>query len=468
MLSFVSHFALSGMVVTAIVLFHILSVRTAFGLFRKRRGIIMRRWWGVAGICLLLLDLPLAYTLLFYKDWHPLIADQTILVIRYPWLLLQFNAAIVGILVLGYRHVYMRFIRHIRPTAVEADDNGSVSPGEIESDSGQNAGPAPLILTPFDQTTNMMSLRNDMTNESELTRKPGSSDESDRRRFLKTAAFATGGLILNGAVLSAANDDRDDIIERRTIRIPNLPDALKGTTIAMLSDVHSSVFMSRSRMERYARMLNGLKADVIVIPGDFVNSKVREVYPFGEAFSGLSAPMGVYGVTGNHDYYSGDIEKIASEVEGAGIRLLRNENVRLEKNGVSFRLLGMDDDAIYDVRQYVENGVTEKGRVENVMRGIAADEPTILLSHKPYPFEEYGAMGIDLTLSGHTHGGQIVLARVDRMNVSFASLASTYISGLYKAHSNPASQMYISRGIGTAGIPIRWNCPPEVTHITLV
>ena len=90
----------------------------------------------------------------------------------------------------------------------------------------------------------------------------------------------------------------EKVIERVNIRIPNLPAALSGTTIGLLSDVHSSVFMNRSRMERYAKTLNSLKADLIVLPGDFVNSKVREVFPFGEAFSGLSAPLGVYGVTG--------------------------------------------------------------------------------------------------------------------------------------------------------------------------
>lgn len=235
----------------------------------------------------------------------------------------------------------------------------------------------------------------------------------------------------------------------------------------MISDIHSSLFMSRDTMEQYARTLQSLKAELIVLPGDFVNSKTREVYPFAEAFSGLTAPLGVYGVTGNHDYYTREIDTVTKEVEQAGIRLLRNENLRIEKNGVGFRLLGIDDDAIYDVRQYLRDGKTEKGRIEHMLKGIQGGEPTVFLCHKPYPFEEYAQLGMDLMLSGHTHGGQIVLGKLDKLNVSVASLASTYIAGLYKARSNPEAQMYISRGIGTAGLPVRINCPPEVTHITL-
>ena len=289
-----------------------------------------------------------------------------------------------------------------------------------------------------------------------------------RRRFIQSSAIALGGLAANVSILSAANTDEDSRIERIKIRIPGLPEELKGTTIGMISDVHSSLFMSRDRMERYATTLQSLKADLIVLPGDFVNSRSREVYPFAEAFSRQSAPLGVYGVTGNHDYYTREIELVAKGVEDAGIKLLRNENIRIEKNGKSFWLMGLDDKDIYEVKDYLKDGKTEKGIVENLVRGVQDDEPKILLCHKPYPFEEYATLGVDLMLSGHTHGGQIVLGRLDRLNVSVASLASTYISGLYKAHANQNAQMYVSRGIGTAGIPLRVNCPPEVTHLMLV
>src|SRR5690606_32703038 len=105
-------------------------------------------------------------------------------------------------------------------------------------------------------------------------------------------------------------------------------------------------------------IINSLNADIIVVVGDFVNSKLHEVYPFGEAFSQLSAPMGVYGVTGNHDYYTRELKAVTYQVEQAGIKLLRNSNLPLEKNGERIWLAGMDDGDIYEVRQYIQDGKT--------------------------------------------------------------------------------------------------------------
>jgi predicted MPP superfamily phosphohydrolase len=120
------------------------------------------------------------------------------------------------------------------------------------------------------------------------------------------------------------------------------------------------------------------------------------------------------------------------------------------------------------VKPYLQNGRSEKGTIENMLRGIPENAPKIFLCHKPYPFEEYSSLGVDLMLSGHTHGGQIVIAQLDNINLSFATLASRYVAGLYRARSNRKSQLYITRGIGTVGLPVRINCPPEVTQLVLV
>lgn len=445
MLSLLSQFGLNVIIVCVVLLVHGTAAWMAIGRVGERRRIDKwkARLWAAAVIAIL--DLPLAYLQLVYKSWHPPAADRIIAVIWIPWSLLQLNLLFLGSVAIAYGMygAVARFMRRMKgarrltPAATSITvnhDDMSKADSNVRHDSPDNAG-SPLF---------------------------------HRRKFLQTSALAMGGFLLNGSVLAAANGREESRLERIAVRIPNLPEGLKGTTIAMISDIHSSLFMNRRNMEHYAGILKGLKADLIVLPGDFVNSKTREVYPFAEAFSGLEAPLGVYGVTGNHDYYTREIETVAAEVGQAGIRMLRNENIRIEKNGVAFRLLGIDDDAIYDVREYLRDGKTEKGKIENLVRGIGESEPTIFLCHKPYPFEEYARLGIDLTLSGHTHGGQIVLGRIDRLNVSVASLASTYIAGLYKARSNPESQMYVSRGIGTVGLPVRINCPPEVTHITLV
>src|SRR5205823_5243254 len=116
-----------------------------------------------------------------------------------------------------------------------------------------------------------------------------------------------------------------------------------GFTIALLSDVHSSVFMTKETMLRYARAANSLGADMIAVVGDFVNSRVDEVYPFAEAFSELKARDGVYGVLGNHDYYSRDVETVARNVNECGIKLLINDRVTLERQHKKLYLLGADD-----------------------------------------------------------------------------------------------------------------------------
>ena len=428
MILLVSQFTLNLLMVGGAILFHLLTARLVVAYMRRRRPILSRNAWGWTAVSLILLDLPLVYLQLLYKSWHPLWADQVMSLTWVPWALLQANALLLGIALGTHRWIYTPLRKSFMKKKRRRVDQVSVVNRKVPYN--------PLVIP--------------------------------RRQFIRSATFALGGIAANATFLGAANSDEDSIVERIKIRVPNLPEELKGTTIGMISDIHSSLFMGRERMQRYAETLQELKADLIVLPGDFVNSRSQEVHPFAEAFSRLSAPHGVYGVTGNHDYYTREIDIVTKEVEEAGIKLLRNENVQIKKDGTTFRLLGIDDDAIYDIRDYLKDGRTEKGTIENLTNGIGEEEPTIFLCHKPYPFEQYAELGIDLMLSGHTHGGQIVLAKLGKLNVSVASLASTYISGLYKAHANHDAQMYISRGIGTVGIPLRINCPPEITHIMLV
>lgn len=461
MLSHLSQFQLNALLVLGVMLFHAVGVWSLATLRRRGGGGTSRgRVWRWAAPGILLLDFPIIYLQLFYKSFHPLIVDRILSLIWIPWGIVLLNVSVLCAAAIFY-HVSIFSFRLLKRAKKEM--RGEEEKPPIRVDLVAEAGP----MTVTDTTMTMKTID---THKDPEGNAPETGDDSPlyhRRRFIQTGAFALGGLFLNASVLAAANGREENTVDRIVVRIPNLPEGLKGTTIAMISDIHSSLFMTRDNMEHYARILKSLKADLIVLPGDFVNSKTREVYPFAEAFSGLHAPLGVYGVTGNHDYYTREIDVVAREVEQAGIRVLRNENLRIEKNGVGFRLLGIDDDAIYDVRDYLREGKTEKGRIENLVKGIGPKEPTIFLCHKPYPFEEYAQLGIDLMLSGHTHGGQIVLGKLDRLNVSVASLASTYIAGLYKARSNPSAQMYVSRGVGTVGLPVRINCPPEVTHVTL-
>jgi predicted MPP superfamily phosphohydrolase len=194
---------------------------------------------------------------------------------------------------------------------------------------------------------------------------------------------------------------------------------------------------------------------MIAVPGDFVNANVREIAPFGEAFSALRAPSGVFGVLGNHDFYTGSPDIVAREVTSCGIRVLRNESIEIRKNGARISVLGVDD-----IGRYATAPMLMDKTIASAPPGVVR----ILLCHRPYFIQEAAERNIGLILSGHTHGGQIVFARIGNAVIAPARIASPYIWGKYRLND---THMYVSRGVGTVALPIRINCPPEITLITL-
>lgn len=285
-----------------------------------------------------------------------------------------------------------------------------------------------------------------------------------RRVFLHSSILGVSGLALTSFTRGIVQ--RNDIeITRREFTIPNLPKAFEGKTITFLSDIHSGPFMDLQELKRIVGIVNDLHSDMIVIPGDFVTSEADEVHPFSEAMAGLRAPLGVYACTGNHDYYAG-VDKVSRAVEEAGFTLLRNENTAITINGESVWMIGVDDNDSRTISHYVEGKPAP--HIETAWRGVPENAASILLCHKPYNFEDFAKTNVGLILAGHTHGGQIVLARIGRTAIAFTSLASQYVNGLYLPQdSRSKTHMYVSRGIGVVGIPIRLNCPPEITKITL-
>jgi predicted MPP superfamily phosphohydrolase len=213
--------------------------------------------------------------------------------------------------------------------------------------------------------------------------------------------------------------------------------------------------MTRAEMDACVLALLSVDADVIVVPGDFVTSATEEVYPFAESFSALHAPSGVYGVMGNHDFFAADPDRVAREVNDCGIRLLHNERTLVTKGGGSIALVGIDD---------VGRPERASAYLRSALRGASPEVPSILLCHRPYFLPQAAEEGIDLVLSGHTHGGQIVFGRFGNVTLTPAQLFSPYVWGHYR---HGAAQMFVSRGVGTVGLPMRINCPPEIVVITL-
>lgn len=283
---------------------------------------------------------------------------------------------------------------------------------------------------------------------------PSTALDHRRRKFIRQSLTVLTGAAFTGSAYGAFRKDKYEMTEL-SIPFINLPSGFEDFSITLISDIHSSIFMSKEKMQEYARIVNALRSDLITVTGDFVNSQLDEVYPFAEAFEGLKAPFGVYGVLGNHDYYTRHVDAVAKSVEECGIKLLVNEHVALSKNGQQIYLLGSDD-----------IGTDERADLafDKSMSGIAKDAFKVLMCHRPYYFENASLRNVNIMLSGHTHGGQIVFGKINDNYIAPARIASPYIAGLY---SLGASKLYVSRGIGTVGVPIRINCPPEITKIIL-
>ena len=286
-----------------------------------------------------------------------------------------------------------------------------------------------------------------------------------RRRFVKYATMGISTYAFAGAAYGMMRHDSYEV-DYKNIKIDNLPPELKGTTITLLSDIHAGQYMNEDEMREYADIVNSLGSDIICIPGDFVNYESRDIHMLTKAFRDLKAPYGIYGTLGNHDFFQ-DPDYVAKALNNESpVLLMRNEHRVLNIKGKELYMLGIDDTQSSGAR--MDEVLWYYGAMDEFLKTNDPkfeSSPKILLCHKPYGFDTLAKKEIDLILSGHTHGGQVVPVKFGNFNLSFAATISKYIDGLYKIGK---SNMYVSRGLGTVGLPIRINCPPEITKITLV
>ena len=269
-----------------------------------------------------------------------------------------------------------------------------------------------------------------------------------RRRFLKSASLtAAGTLGFAGYGFSNALDLPG--LRRHRFDLPNLPPAWEGLKILQISDVHAGPYMDADRMSRVRDMANRLYPDLIVFTGDQMDRRNSDADLFVRGFSGISAPMGVWGILGNHDHF---IDPGRSEwaLEAAGIQPLVNGAVTFERSGASLALVGIEDLQARDGRT-PDFSVLEK-------------YPTsfrICLCHQPQGWHQAAAAGAHLTISGHTHGGQIALTG---RNLNVARFSTRYVAGPYRREE---AFLYVSRGVGVGALPVRVGAPPEIDLLTL-
>ena len=248
-------------------------------------------------------------------------------------------------------------------------------------------------------------------------------------------------------------------VTAQTIRLPRLPRAFEGFRICQLSDIHIGPFMPAAEIRKYAAIANAQKPDMIALTGDFVTFDPHTEQPVVDALGGLRAPFGVYGSLGNHDAWAGVEDSITELFRQAGVRILRAANVPIASNGESFNLIGVD---FQSPRRFGPSPPVQRllGNVEGI---VDRDRVNILLSHNPETFDRAAGLGIDLSLAGHTHGGQAALEFISP-EIAPSRLVTPYVAGWFQ---KPGGQLYVNRGIGTIFIPIRIGAPPEITIYTL-
>jgi hypothetical protein len=274
-----------------------------------------------------------------------------------------------------------------------------------------------------------------------------------RRRFLRMALLAAASMPFAIPAYGAVAARSRKVVERVIVPIAGLPPQLDGLTIAQMSDIHVGMFTRESQVREYVEIVNSLNPDVVALTGDFVATKSSQAEPFINAISTLKAKYGVYGILGNHDLFSNAGELIGSGFARLGFKLLRGANEMIDVEGAKLNIIGVD---------YI--GFDSRIRsVDDALRGIPTDGTTVLLLHSPQLFPQAARAGIHLTLSGHTHGGQIAL-NIGDLILTPARLSTMFIAGLFKIGN---SHLYVNRGLGTTGPPIRIGAPPEITHITL-
>lgn len=278
-----------------------------------------------------------------------------------------------------------------------------------------------------------------------------------RRGFLKLAAGASAFAI---GVDSVIREPYHPELTRLEIALANLPDAFDGFTILQLSDFHYDPYAGAVQIEAGVAMASQLSVDLIALTGDFVTqpsiatraSKHRaaeHAIPCSRLLSALRARNGSYAVLGNHDAGS-DPAIVTEALQHNGIMVLENRAIPIERAGARIWLAGVGD------------AMEHKSDLNKALQGIGKHEAVVLLAHEPDFADQATQRGVQLQLSGHSHGGQVRLPFVGPLFLP--PLARKYPWGLRQIGG---LTLYTNVGIGTIHVPVRWNCPPEVTLVTL-
>ena len=296
-----------------------------------------------------------------------------------------------------------------------------------------------------------------------------------RRTFLRYAVFLASGVPFMATAYGFASERLRYRIEKVEVPVANLPKGLEGLRVVQLSDIHIGDFMPRAEVRRAVEMANELNADLAVVTGDFISSAGDPLEDCISELSRLRAPLGIWGCNGNHEVYA-DMEDLSQKLfKDYGMRLLRQQSAELQWRGEKINLIGVDHQGGHGLSG-------EQPRILHAAESlIRKDILNILLSHNPNSFYRAAELGIELSLAGHTHGGQVSIEFVDHQWCP-ARFLTKFVAGMYHlpfgtnadtaeyGASPPVPKLatlYVNRGLGTFGMPVRLGVPPEITLLTL-
>jgi predicted MPP superfamily phosphohydrolase len=262
--------------------------------------------------------------------------------------------------------------------------------------------------------------------------------------FMPVKAFGQLPLVTT----SARAEARTITVTRNTLNLREWPSAFEGLTVAFLTDLHCSPLTPPAYLSRVVEETNQLQPDLILLGGDYVTDGTEYIRPVAEVLGRLQAPLGVYSVLGNHDHLNAP-EMVRSALRHRGIVDVNNSGHWITRGDSRIRIGGVGD--LWE----------DKQDLDRALSGVTDRDAVILLSHNPDYAMELIDPRVKLVLSGHTHGGQILLPGVGPVvtNTNFG-----LVSGL---HDFVTFQLYVSRGLGTVVVPMRYRCPPEVALLTL-
>ncbi|MFM8771578.1 MAG: metallophosphoesterase [Candidatus Kapaibacterium sp.] len=399
---------------------YVLSHWTRFA--RKRH---LRRWWYFIPWAAAVIVFGLLVTMLLRRHFFRMDGfDVTLLGFVCLWYLPKFGVAFV-LLVRDVIRVGTKLLRRLRKKPVA---QSNAAPHDIQM-AGVSTG-------------------------HEITAAP---QQRSRREFLGTAAWSMSAVpfvLVGRGMWSTLYDFQTYHVD---LVIDRLPRAMDGMRIAQISDIHAGSFPDHRPFQEVRRILDSERPDAIVITGDFVNQKPHELKLIAGELERLCAPHGVLASLGNHDHYNTPQEhaELVRAIRGMGVDLLVNKHRRIGNGSASVVIAGTDNTGF---RQTF-------ARLNKALNGVGPEDPVILLAHDPtfWDREVVGQAQVDVMLSGHTHGGQF--------GVQFLGLEWSPAQHIYKQwaglYTKGAQQLYVNRGIGTVGPPLRIGIPPEISVFTL-